>query len=547
MSFSNLLQKIADAEPGPETCAVFDFDGTIISGYSATAFLKDQIARGEISPADLLQLTQAATRFGIGSLGFSALMAVHAQYLAGRSEADYIANSERLFRRAIAKLIYPEARQLIEAHRAAGHSIAIISSATPYQVLPAARDLGIEHVYATDLEVEDGQFTGGVVKPTCFGIGKVHAAERFTAQQGTNLDNCFFYSDSTDDIELLETAGRPVVLNGNRELKAIAREEGWAMADFSSRGNATSSQVVRSLAATGSLVGSFMMGLPLYALSGSRRDSINFSISLFAETASALIGLDLDVRGREHLWKQRPAIFMFNHQSNADMLIMASLIRRDIVGVGKRELKNLPLIGPLMGAAGVVFIDRSDRQAAIETMKPLVQAMQEEKKSLVIAPEGTRAPTRKLGAFKKGGFHVAIQSGVPIVPVVIHNSGDISPKGDKIFRSGTVHIDVLPAIETADWSVANIDEHVAAVRNAFLRTLGQPELSAEETARVRRDTPDDLRPEVRGRRRKVGLKQSANGSEGQERDSSTRGAAPNGARSASPQSGFDSEAPATRH
>ena len=547
MSFSTLLQNIADAEPGPETCAVFDFDGTIISGYSATAFLKDQIARGEISPADLLQLTQAATRFGIGSLGFSALMAVHAQYLAGRSEADYIANSERLFRRAIAKLIYPEARQLIEAHRAAGHSIAIISSATPYQVLPAARDLGIEHVYATDLEVEDGQFTGGVVKPTCFGIGKVHAAERFTAQQGTNLDNCFFYSDSTDDIELLETAGRPVVLNGNRELKAIAREEGWAMADFSSRGNATSSQVVRSLAATGSLVGSFMMGLPLYALSGSRRDSINFSISLFAETASALIGLDLDVRGREHLWKRRPAIFMFNHQSNADMLIMASLIRRDIVGVGKRELKNLPLIGPLMGAAGVVFIDRSDRQAAIETMKPLVQAMQEEKKSLVIAPEGTRAPTRKLGAFKKGGFHVAIQSGVPIVPVVIHNSGDISPKGDKIFRSGTVHVDVLPAIETADWSVANIDEHVAAVRNAFLRTLGQPELSAEETARVRRDTPDDLRPEVRGRRRKVGLKQSANGSEGQERDSSTRGAAPNGARSASPQSGFDSEAPATRH
>ena len=322
------------------------------------------------------------------------------------------------------------------------------------------------------------------------------------------------------------------------------------MAAFSSGGNATTSQVVRSLAATGSLVGSFMMGLPLYALSGSRRDSLNFSISLFAETASALIGLDLDVRGRENLWKQRPAIFMFNHQSNADMLIMASLIRRDIVGVGKRELKNLPVIGPLMGAAGVVFIDRSDRQAAIETMKPLVQAMQEEKKSLVIAPEGTRAPTRKLGAFKKGGFHVAIQSGVPIVPVVIHNSGDISPKGDKIFRSGTVHVDVLPAIETTDWSVANIDEHVADVRNAFLRTLGQPELSAEETARARRDTPDDLKPEVRGRRSKPRVRKAA--SDPSEQDSlppKRRGkrGAPNGVRSAGSQNGFDPEAPATRH
>jgi putative phosphoserine phosphatase/1-acylglycerol-3-phosphate O-acyltransferase len=551
VSLSTLLQNIASAEQGPKTCAIFDFDGTIISGYSATAFLKDQIARGEISPADLVQLAQAATRFGLGSLGFSALMTVHAQYLAGRSESEYIANSERLFRRAIAKLIYPEARQLIEAHRAAGHSIAIISSATPYQVMPAAKDLEIEDVYATDLEVVDGQFTGGVIKPTCFGVGKVDAVERFAEKRDSSLENCFFYSDSTDDIELLEAASRPVVLNGSRELRVIARDKGWSIADFSSRGNTSTSQVVRSLAATGSLVGSFMMGLPLYALSGSSRDSVNFSISLFADTASALIGLDLDVRGREHLWKRRPAIFMFNHQSNADMLIMASLVRRDIVGVGKRELKNLPVIGPLMGASGVVFIDRSDRKAAIETMKPLVHAMQEEGKSLVIAPEGTRAPTRKLGAFKKGGFHVAIQSGIPIVPVVIHNSGDISPKGDRIFRSGTVQVDVLPALDTTSWSIQTIDEHVASVRNLFLHTLGQPELTVAETTALRRDTPDDLKPEVRGQRKKASQPQST--AESSENSVNLRGRArgrranAKRAPSTTPQNGVDHEAPATRH
>ena len=124
-----------------------------------------------------------------------------------------------------------------------------------------------------------------------------------------------------------------------------------------------------------------------------------------------------------------------------------------------------------MGAAGVVFIDRSDRIAAIETMKPLVHALKEERKSLVIAPEGTRAPTRKLGAFKKGGFHMAMQSGVPIVPVVIHNSHDISPKGDRIFRSGTVHVDVLPPIDTSDWTTETLQTHVTDVRNTFLRTL----------------------------------------------------------------------------
>ncbi len=547
MSLQTLIHNIAAAEPGPKTCAVFDFDGTIISGYSATAFLKDQIARGEIAPADLIQLTQAATRFGIGSLGFSALMAVHAQYLAGRSEADYIANSERLFRRAIAKLIYPEARQLIEAHRAAGHSIAIISSATPYQVLPAAKDLGIEDIYASDLEVVDGQFTGGVVTPTCFGQGKVDAAERFTEKQGSDLGRCFFYSDSTDDIELLDVAGQPVVLNGSRELKAIARESGWPTADFSSRGPASTSEVLRSIAATGSLVGSFMMGLPLYALSRSRRDSVNFSISLFAETASALIGLDLDVQGREHLWKKRPAIFMFNHQSNADMLIMANLVRRDIVGVGKRELKNLPVIGPLMGAAGVVFIDRSDRHAAIETMKPLVEAMRGEGKSLVIAPEGTRAPTRKLGAFKKGGFHVAIQSGVPIVPVVIHNSSDISPKGDKIYRSGTVKVDVLPAIDTSDWSVSTIDEHVTDVRNLFLKTLGQPELSVEETVALRRDTPEDLRPEVRGQRKSKSIKTALTDRSQKKRSGDIHGERLPEALAQVFEQDDDPETPATRH
>jgi hypothetical protein len=114
-----------------------------------------------------------------------------------------------------------------------------------------------------------------------------------------------------------------------------------------------------------------------------------------------------------------------------------------------------------------------------------------------------------------------------------------------------VHIDVLPAIETAGWSVANIDEHVAEVRNAFLKTLGQPELSAEETAKARRDTPDDLKPEVRGRRRRVALKKSVSEPKEQGIMSSNNGtkqsATLDGAQSASPQSGFDPEAPATRH
>lgn len=496
VDIDTLLADIEASDSGPQVAALFDFDGTIIAGYSAIVFLQDALRSGELAPEELVQMTRALTSFGLGNMGFSALMAVHAQYLAGRSENDYRANSEKLFRKKIARLIYPETRRLIEAHRAKGHSIAIISSATPYQVEAAAKDLDIEHLYCTELEVKRGKFTGGVVKPTIFGEGKVIAAKALAKKVGAKLDRSFFYSDSMDDIQLLEHVGRPVTLNPRKELKKVTRERNWPTATFDSRGKVTVNRFLRSLAATGSLVGSFAAGLPIYALTGSRRDSLNFSISLFADTCNAIIGMDLDVRGEENLWSHRPAVFMFNHQSKADVAIMASLIRRDVVGVGKKEIEKMPLIGQVMGMAGTVFIDRSDRTKAIESMQPLITAMKDEGKSMVIAPEGTRTPTRKLAPFKKGGFHMAMQVGVPIVPVVIHNASDIAPKGDFLFRPGKVRVDILPAVETTNWRIEDLDQHVTDVRNMFLRALGQPEQSLAETIASSKAVPEDMRPEL---------------------------------------------------
>ena len=102
MNFSKLIADINASKPGPETAAIFDFDGTIIAGFSATVFLQDALTRGELKPDELYELTRALTGFGLGNMGFSALMAVHAQYLAGRDEDEYTRNSERLFRKKIA-------------------------------------------------------------------------------------------------------------------------------------------------------------------------------------------------------------------------------------------------------------------------------------------------------------------------------------------------------------------------------------------------------------------------------------------------------------
>ena len=469
----DVVAEILDLPDGPEIGAFFDFDGTIISGYSAIAFFQEQLKRGHMSPRDVVELMSVMASFGIGILGFPALMLAASQFLRGVREDSYAEFGEEVFRSHIARQIYPETRAMVKAHLQKGHTVAIISSATPYQVEPAARDLDIENVLCTYLQVENGEFTGAVVRPICFGPGKVLAAESLSEKYGADLDKSFFYSDSTDDIELLERVGNPRPLNPSNRLRAISERRGWPVRRFASRGRPTPTDWIRTAMVPATLLGSFVSGLPIWALSGSKRDALNFSMSVFADVASALIGLNLSIKGEHHLWSHRPAVFLFNHQSNVDMVIIARLLRRDISGVGKKEIGDIPLIGRVLEFSGVVLIDRKDTEKAVETMGTLVDTMRIEGKSVCMSPEGTRSITPKLAPFKKGAFHLAIQAGVPVVPIVIQNSSDIMPKGEMIYRPATVEVEVLPPVDTSAWSADTIDEHVASVRNMYLEALGQ--------------------------------------------------------------------------
>ena len=92
-----------------------------------------------------------------------------------------------------------------------------------------------------------------------------------------------------------------------------------------------------------------------------------------------------------------------------------------------------------------------------------------------------------MAPFKKGAFHLAMQAGVPIIPIVIYNSGDVAPKGDFVLRSATVKVEALPPVDTGQWSLETMDEHVREVRNMFARALGQSEqtLGKALTTRIR--------------------------------------------------------------
>jgi putative phosphoserine phosphatase/1-acylglycerol-3-phosphate O-acyltransferase len=479
MSRHQELTKVVEMAPdGPTVAALFDFDGTLISGFSVFSFIEEQIKRADLSPREITELIVAMASYGVGRLGFSGLMVAAARMLRGINEHSYAEFGEEVYEKYLARQIYPESRALVEAHLAKGHTVAIISSATRYQIESAAADLGIDTIICSELVVENGEFTGSVVKPTCWGRGKVAAAEKLADARGVNLDESFFYTDSHEDLALLERVGRPQPLNPNDKLATIAERRGWSIRRFASRGQPRVTDYLRSIAATWSIVPAFLSALPIWALTGSVRESQNFASSVFGDYAAALIGLRLNVKGEHHVWENRPAVFVFNHQSKADVIIMAKLLRRDIAGVGKKELRQYPLIGQILEFAGIVFIDRQHTASAIEAMTPLVDAMRYDGKSVVIAPEGTRAISPRLGQFKKGAFHLAMQAGVPVVPIVIHNAIDVAPKGDFVFRSATVDVDVLPPIDTSEWSAKTIDKHVAEVRNQFLRALHQKTPSA---------------------------------------------------------------------
>lgn len=473
---ADVVAEVKALPEGPQIGAYFDFDGTIIAGYSATAVLREQIRRRELSVRQIVESARAMAAFGIGNTSFSTLMMATTQFMRGIDEAAYRERANKLFEKDIARLIYPESRALIEAHLRKGHTVAIVSSATVYQVEPAARTLNIPHVRCSRLAVADGKFTGDVVEPACFGQGKVLAAESLAQEYGVDLAASFFYTDSDDDIELLERVGNPRPTNPNRALSAIARKRGWPTRRFTSRGRPKVSEWLRSILATASMVSSAAAALPIWALTGSKRDAQNFTSSLFAETASALIGMTLKVHGEENLWKQRPAIFVFNHQSKADFIIIAKLLRRDFAGVARKHGKGLPLFNQAMELGGVVLIDLEQPKEAVATMRALADSVKEQGISVAIAPEGTRSTSTRLGAFKKGPFQLAIQSRAPIVPIVIHNAFDVAPKGEFVYRSGTVHIDVLAPVETRTWKKQSIDRHMADIRRQFLATLGQADV-----------------------------------------------------------------------
>ena len=445
-------------------------DGTLWAGFSAVAFFRERLVSGRVSPREVAQGLLGTLSFAVGRIGFSGFVTATTSAYRGLAESVLEEIGQEIFEKQMAAQIYPESRALVKAHQEQGHTLGIVSSATRYQVDPLARELGVDIVACTELEVEDGVFTGRVVHPTCFGKGKAVAVERIAQERDLDLDESYFYTDSRDDLPALESVGRPRPLNPDARLAQIGKDNGWPVRHFGSRGRPGAEAILRTGLSIGSLIPAAMAGISVGLLTGSQREGVNLTGSLWGDIATALSGVDVRVQGEEHLWSQRPAVFIFNHQSALDMPLMLKLVRKDVTGIGKQELRWNPILGPLFRAAGVVFVDRADSKKAIAALKPAVDALRHGR-SLVIAPEGTRTATPRLGRFKKGAFHMAMQAGVPIVPVIFRNALDALPKHALVVRPATVEAVVLPPVDTSGWTKESLDAEIEAIRKQYLDVL----------------------------------------------------------------------------
>ncbi|KAJ9477277.1 1-acyl-sn-glycerol-3-phosphate acyltransferase [Pseudozyma hubeiensis] len=192
----------------------------------------------------------------------------------------------------------------------------------------------------------------------------------------------------------------------------------------------------------------------------------------FWRLTAPLVGIRFIVEGEEHFASATPAVVVGNHQTAMDILYLGRIFPKSASIMAKKELQFAPLLGQFMKLSGAVFINRKNLKDSIKAFSEVGKTMNDKKLSLWIFPEGTRSglATPDLLPFKKGAFHLAIQAGVPVVPVVCENYNRLFDSKSR-FESGTIRIKVLPPVPTKHLTAADANDLTEKIRTMMLQEL----------------------------------------------------------------------------
>ncbi|MEE1887741.1 histidinol-phosphatase [Pseudomonas carassii] len=208
--------------------ALFDLDNTLLGGDSDHAWGDYLCERGILDPVAYKQRNDAFYQDYLnGTLDMQAYLAFSMEILAASEPAQLEQWHREFMRDCIEPIILPRAEALLRQHREAGDQLVIITATNRFVTAPIARRLGVRVLLATECEAQDGRYTGRSTDIPCFREGKVTRLNRWMLENGFDLEDSYFYSDSMNDVPLLEVVANPVAVDPDPKLRAEAERRGW--------------------------------------------------------------------------------------------------------------------------------------------------------------------------------------------------------------------------------------------------------------------------------------------------------------------------------
>ncbi|WP_456406422.1 histidinol-phosphatase [Thiolapillus sp.] len=208
--------------------ALFDLDNTLLAGdsdYLWGEFLGEQ---GLVNPNFYIAENERFYQeYKDGTLDIHEFLEFSLKPLTEHSMQELASLHQQFMEQKIRPIISDDARLLVDMHRKRGDELAIITATNAFVTAPIARDFGVENLIATEPEIQDNRYTGKVSGIPCFREGKVQRLNEWLEAGNRNLGNSWFYSDSHNDLPLLERVTHPIPVDPDATLAATAENKGW--------------------------------------------------------------------------------------------------------------------------------------------------------------------------------------------------------------------------------------------------------------------------------------------------------------------------------
>lgn len=213
--------------------ALFDLDYTLLKGDSDHAWAHYMVEREVVEPGAFAERSDYyKAEYDAGRLNMQEYLEFQLRPMAENPYERLVALRETFLEDKILPMVTEASLELVAQHRDQGDTLVVITATCDFITRPIADLYGIEHLIATELERVNGTFTGNIVGPPCFREGKITKLHDWLARSGESLHGAWFYSDSRNDLPLLEHVDHPVAVNPDTVLEAEALRRGWPIHRF---------------------------------------------------------------------------------------------------------------------------------------------------------------------------------------------------------------------------------------------------------------------------------------------------------------------------